>query len=385
MKSGGLSSVVPVLAVAAMLRLVLVFTCDRLVADVLRYHRVGSHLLDVSWNPYVAPRLYPYPPLWMFVEGASEWLARHLGWSFAVIVKLPGVAADVVIVLLLARWGAPGAPRAAWLYALSPVALLITGAHGQFDALPLLCVLLALHEQAGGRHDRSALALAAGIALKSFPVLLLPVLCMRLPDAVARVRYTALAILPVAALLVPFAVADVGALRRELVGYGGVADFGWVGVWRGLLWLVTGTLRRSLAAEWPVAVSVSKILFLAAYAGLLVWMWRLRARLDAPRAALVVLLAFSVLYGALSAQYLLWVVPLGCLLSPLATVWHGAAAAIGLAGFYLFLAPGVMWPAPGPLTESAAGVLWVAGALGTLVVSARWLAADLRRLRRDTA
>jgi hypothetical protein len=374
------ASVVPVLAVAAVLRLAAVLTCDRLVADVLRYHRVGSHLLDVSWNPYTAPRLYPYPPVWMLVEGASEWLARHLGWSFAVIVKLPGVAADVLIVLLLARWGGAFASRAAWLYALSPVAILITGAHGQFDALPLLGLLLALQQHTRGHQDRSALALAAGIALKSFPVLLLPVFWARLPDAAARARYTAFAVLPVAALLVPFAAADLGALRRELVGYGGIADFGWIGVLRGLQWLASGTLRRSLADQWPVAIPVSKLLFLAGYAGLLALMWRIRARLEATLAALVVLLAFSVLYGALSAQYLLWVVPLGCLLSPRTAVWHGVVTALGLVGFYEFLAPGVLWPAPRLLPTSLASVLWVAGALGTLVVSAVWLVTSLRRL-----
>jgi hypothetical protein len=377
MKEGAPRAVWPVLAVAAVLRLLAVFTCDRVVADVLRYHRVGAHLLDISWNPYVAPRLYPYPPVWMFVEGASEWLARHLGLPFAVLVKLPGVAADVLIVLFLARWGTA---RAAWLYALSPVALLITGAHGQFDALPLLCLLLAIHEHSQGHHDRSALALAAGIALKSFPVLLLPLFCMRLPDAAARVRYTALAALPVVALLVPFALADFDALRRELVGYGGIADFGWIGVLRGGIWLATGVLHRSLADQWPIAVPASKLVFLVGYAGLLVSLWRRRAQLDLPRAALVILLAFSALYGAISAQYLLWVVPLGCLLSPRETVWHGAAAAVGLVGFYLFLAPGVLWPALGPLPALLAGVLWVAGAVGTLAVSLLWLGTDVRRL-----
>jgi hypothetical protein len=374
------ASVVPVLVVAAVLRLTTVLACDRLVADVLRYHRVGTHLLDVSWNPYAAPRLYPYPPVWMLVEAGSEWLARHLGWSFAVIVKLPVVAADVLIVLLLARWGGALASRAAWLYALSPVALLITGAHGQFEALPLLCVLLALQLHARGHHDRSALALAAGIALKSFPVLLLPVFWARLPDAASRARYATLAVLPVAALLAPFAVADASALRRELVGYGGIADFGWIGVLRGLQWLTTGTLRRSLADQWPVAVPVSKVLFLAGYAGLLALTWRIRARLDATLAALVVLLAFSVFYGALSAQYLLWVVPLGCLLAPRMAMWHGALAGVGLVGFYEFLAPGVLWPAPGLLPPSLAGVLWVSGALATLVVSTLWLVTSVRRL-----
>jgi hypothetical protein len=368
-----------VLIVAALVRLGVVFTCDRVVADVLRYQRVATHLLDVSWNPYLAPRLYPYPPVWMLAEAASEWLARHAGLPFAVLVKLPVVAADVLIVWLLLRWEGAGSPRAAWLYALSPVALLVSSAHGQFDALPLLCLLVALQQRLSGHPDRSALALAAGIALKSFPVLLLPVVLATLADHRARLRYAALSLLPVAGLLLPFALADAGALSRELLGYGGVADFGWVGVLRGWYWLTGGTLAPSLASHWPVAVPVSKSLFLVVYGLLLALFWRERRLLALAQAMLAVLLAFSVFYGALSAQYLLWVVPLACLLWPRAALFHAVAATLGLIGFYLFLAPGVLAPEPGPLPLAAAGALWVIGATATLVVSTAWLVALMTR------
>src|SRR4030095_16275709 len=49
------------LAVAGALRLACLLATDRVAVDVLRYFKVGTHLLDVSWNPYLAPPLYPYP------------------------------------------------------------------------------------------------------------------------------------------------------------------------------------------------------------------------------------------------------------------------------------------------------------------------------------
>ena len=94
-----------VLAVTAAVRLAPILLADRMVADVLRYQRVAVHVLDVSWNPYEAPRLYPYPPVWIWVEAGSEWLSRHTGASFAVLVKLPVLAADLAIVALLGAWG----------------------------------------------------------------------------------------------------------------------------------------------------------------------------------------------------------------------------------------------------------------------------------------
>jgi hypothetical protein len=376
---------VAVVVVAAALRLAAVLLCDREVADVLRYRKVADHVLDVSWNPYQAPRLHPYPPVWFAWEAASGWLARHAGVPFAVVVKLPAVAAEVALVALLAggalAWpSAPGVPelRAAWAYALHPVSLLVTGAHGQFDALALLLVVLALSWTAQERHDRSALALSAAVALKSFPVLLLPLFLWRRGPA-AAVRYALLCLAPLAALLLPFALHDLGALRRELLGYGGVADFGWIGLWRGLSWLHTGVLARADASSWGGSMIVSKALFLAAYAALLAALLTRRLRLGLTDAALAVFLAFLVFYGALSAQYLLWVVPLGLARLDREFFVYGLVATLALLGFYPFLAPGVLFPRGALALRAAGGTLWVVGTASVLLASAAWLAATLRR------
>jgi hypothetical protein len=134
------------LLVALALRLVGVTTCDRVVADVARYERVARHLLDVSWNPYATERLYPYPPPWAAVEAGALWLERRGVGAFAVNVKLPVVAADLAIVALLGHAARLGlaAPLSPWLYAVHPVSLLVTAAHGQFDAIPLAFLLLAI-------------------------------------------------------------------------------------------------------------------------------------------------------------------------------------------------------------------------------------------------
>jgi hypothetical protein len=367
----------PVL-LALVLRLLLVFATDRVVADVLRYERMGRHLLDVSWNPYETKRLYPYPPPWAAVEAGAEWLARHGVGSFPVDVKLPVVAADLAIVALLAVAAGAGraSPLAPWLYAVHPVSLLVTGVHGQFDAVMLAFVLLSLEALARGRRDASALALAGAIATKSFPVLLLPFLALA-GGATWRkgARFAVLATLPVAALLVPFALANLEALRRELFGYSGVADFGWTGLARGIEWLATGALPRSEAPYWPAAATASKALFLGGWVALFLASKSGRLVLAPTRACLAVLLSFGVLYGSQSAQYLLWVVPLGVMQPDRHAARYAVAATFGLVGFYLFLAPGVL--VPGPLDGGAlrgAGLVWVAGVAAVLVVSAAWLA-----------
>ena len=370
------------LLVALALRLAAVFTSDAVVADVARYERVARHLLDESWNPYSTERLYPYPPPWAGVEAAALRLAREGVGSFAVNVKLPVVAADLGVVALLARAAAGGlaSPLAAWLYALHPVSLLIGGAHGQFDSIPLAFLLLAVLLAERGRARASALALGAGIATKSFPVLALPFLAFAGGASWrAALRYAAIALAPGALLLIPFAVADAPALRRELFGYGGIADFGWAAVARGLDWLASGALPRSEARFWPAAALVSRLAFLGAWAALALAVRARRLELPPRRAVLALFLAFAVLYGLQSAQYLLWVVPFALLHPGKAAAVHAAAASVGLVGFYFFLAPGVL--APGPLEGHAltlAGGAWLLGAAATLVVCAVWLGSVLR-------
>lgn len=416
-------SLVALLLVALLLRLAGVLLADRMVADVLRYHKIASHVLDVSWNPYEAARLYPYPPLWIVFEVGAEWLARALGGGFPILVKIPVVAADLGIVWLLARAGAwrretgdgdaNAQPAlhpierahaavggtvglgeaghrgllAAWIYALHPVALLVTGFHGQFDSLAVFAVLISLVLHEARRRDASALALALGIATKSYPVLLLPFFLLAQPDLRKATRFLLLATVPVGVLLLPFALANAPALQRELFGYGGIADFGWIGLARASRWAATGVLSRSEAIHWPVAVAWGKLAFLASWLGLLAICFRRRREISLVDACLAVLLAFLGLYGAVSAQYLLWVVPLALLRPDWHSLAFGATATLALLGFYPFLAPGVVFPAPaGGAPSNLFGLVWALGVALLLGETLAWLGATFVRLcRRDHA
>jgi hypothetical protein len=112
--------------------------------------------------------------------------------------------------------------------------------------------------------------------------------------------------------------------------------------------------------------------FLVGFAILLVLVVTRRLRLSLAAVALAVFLAFLTLYGLLSAQYLLWVVPFGLLVPDRYAALHAAASTAALLGFYPFLAPGVLFEAPGPVAE--AGVVWAGGVGAVFVASAIWLA-----------
>jgi uncharacterized membrane protein len=268
------------------------------------------------------------------------------------------------------------------VYALHPVGILVGAFHGQFDAIALLLVLLALRWLEAGRHDPSALALAGAIAVKSFPVLLLLPLLLGLgPGLRRRARYALLALGPVALSIVPYALHDFAAVRAELLGYGGVADFGWIGLYRGAVWLWSGVLARSEAVHWSGAILASKLLFAAGYAALLGALARRALRWPPPAVALGVLLAFLTLYGAVSAQYLLWVVPLAALAPDRRLLAYTAAATVALVGFYLFFDPAVLTGEIGsrPVDLVLAGRVWVAGVAAVWVSSVAWTVSLVRQ------
>ena len=80
--------------------------------------------------------------------------------------------------------------------------------------------------------------------------------------------------------------------------------------------------------------------------------------------------------GSLSAQYLLWVVPLGTMRPDRFAAVHGVVSTLALVGLYSFLAPGILYSSPSPalLSRPQWGALWVVGTGAVLLASAGWLA-----------
>ena len=145
---------------------------------------------------------YPYLPLHMYVFFAAEWLSAHLGVSFLTLVKVPAVLADAALAVLVGRAAAAlgrerEAPALAVVFALNPVSLLVTGYHGQFDAVPISLVFGAWYVLAFRRgwwaEPASALLFGLAVADKTWPLLLAPVLLWRVPGLGARAAYLYLA------------------------------------------------------------------------------------------------------------------------------------------------------------------------------------------------
>jgi hypothetical protein len=202
-----------------------------------------------------------------------------------------------------------------------------------------------------------------------------------------------LAIAPILASFAPFLLEDSSNVVRDVLSYSGYAGFGW-----GMLWYQLGGLleRRGLLTDGlPPLIAIGKFAFLAAYCvALYVWY---RYRKTAADESLILQISlvfggFCVIYGAISAQYLLWILPFLIIVSQQYAVVYSIASIIAVLGFYwanccIIKMPEILqtsWQRMlgadiGSVPIAVPYFLWVASnGLWYVVVSA-WLIAQIRR------
>lgn len=292
------------------------------------------------------PGIYPYPPLWVGIELLSRWVHFQELIAFSFAVRLPIILADVGIVAVIwkfLRSSYPNRPMQALLgaslYALNPVSIIITCWHGQFDAIPVFFLALALLLHAKLHWRWAAITLSVGIAFKSFPVLLLPSLALQLPTLSRRAVFAIVALFPVLLLLLPFLVNDRDAVIRELINYRGAALLGAMVPLRSVYVPLTGQ-------SFPVGptsqlISLSAYLFLAIYAFAVLQMYHNNKPPEFQ--ATVIFLLFYTVYFGIAPQYLLWVLPfmIIAMSSWQWTVVYSMVSTLALVGFYIYAVEGL--------------------------------------------
>jgi len=324
--------------------------------DLTVYHRMANIVLRGE-NIYFQRVLYPYTPVSMYVPALCLLLAQWLHLPFHFVMKWPAIGADMAIVALLyaiarqvsGRTGA--AAGVALLYALNPVAILISAMHGNITPVAVALGLAAYGVALCRRREEDlwycALLLGLAIGFRSYPVLWLPFFLIKLPMTWRqRAVFTALAALPSLVTLLPFLVASFRDVWREAFGYSGFADHGWVAILRDANLLLPANAHRY---DVKALLQVSKKLFLAAYALLVVAVALRPRRISLVGGLTVSMLLFYTVYGGVASQYLQWVLPFGLLSSvPLALAFTPVATA-ALVSFYAMYFPGILWGTRQPL------------------------------------
>lgn len=275
--------------------------------DIESYQIIGDLVL-ANTDVYTSDRAisrYPYLPLQMYWSAFALWLSNASGIAFVAIVRVLPVIADVAIVGVL-LFATPVLSsfaqrfRAAFIYALNPIPVFVAAYHGQFDALPVVLLLIAalwLYTS----PTLSGLALGAGILAKSWPVLGLPVLLVQSRAWRSRI------LLLVGVLLVPligitvyawlFQADPVRVVQTAMVYNRGIGIWGYSYAFR-LGQDITG---NKALIHWIIVNGRWFTL------GALAVVWWIRARHETPiEGVLTILVCFFVCTHAFAIQYLVW-------------------------------------------------------------------------------
>jgi Gpi18-like mannosyltransferase len=137
----------------------------------------------LEWT-YQHSRYFNHPPLVAYylrgIYSLTEqrW-CQDLGFHFPFLLRLPGIIADFLVILILMRISKIDFRIPTWalaLFALSPVSLMVSGFHGNTDAVMVLLLVCAVWMCLRNRPVLAGLFFAVGCQIKIVPLLFLPAL-----------------------------------------------------------------------------------------------------------------------------------------------------------------------------------------------------------------
>ena len=298
--------------------------------------------------------LFNHPPLVGYWLRGLIWLAHqpsleHLGISFPLLLRLPGIAADffVVLLLLFLVRECPQLRPPAWaflLFAASPVSLMITGFHGNTDPILVLFLILAVMAAVRRRPLLCGALLAMSCQVKIIPLLFVPIFLFYWMQQRA-VLWFLLAFVASSLLccLEPLIASPVS-FSRNVLGYGSF----W-GIW-GLTYCLRMTglpyfTKVSFLNLSPIQQLIMTTLKTAIVLATIILAWRRRKLAPPALFASIgyVWLIFFVLSPGVAAQYLVWLAPFVLLLSPTFYAVLTAGSSIFLFALYTLSSGGFPW------------------------------------------
>jgi hypothetical protein len=288
-------------------------------------HHAGYILAHGLAGAYEAPagyNMYNHPPVMGWLSALWSSLCGGRMLVFSRWLKLPGLIGDFAVIALLWRFGSP---VAAAIYALSPVAILISGFHGNTDAFCAVFVLAGAIAADRERWFTAGALFAAGINVKLVPLLLLPILLLAAPRR-ALPRLAAGLALVVIPFIPPALEGAAAGMRSHLLGYIPVSD-----LWGVMAFLTPARGKPRLAALQAIGswyAANGRFVVLAAIVVFAAWARFRNAPPIATRIAVGAALWLILTPGS-GIHYLIYPVALLCLVNrSYAVLWSITAGAV---------------------------------------------------------
>jgi hypothetical protein len=283
------------------------------------------------------------PPFMIHLLRLWGWVADASGLPLRFWLRFTSALADIGSLVLVARilTRLPGLKRqhpALLLVALSPVSIMVSGFHGNTDAVMIFWTLLSIDLLESGRPEWLAgAALGMAMNIKVVPAVLAPAAIFYLSPTRRRIEFALGAGAIFLACSLPVLAQDPRLVLDRVFGYNSLPKH-W-GLSR-LLHVVTLGNAAWLDAGYQ---SVGK---LAALAAVLAAAIRMNLRSKKPPLFLqwgFLLFLFLFCTPGFGVQYLAWLVPWGAALSGRAILLYYAASSLFLFEVYTYWSRGLPW------------------------------------------
>jgi len=323
--------------------------------DVAAFYMFSRSLADhgLEWTYQTFPA-FNHPPLtanYLQLIGylSHQEFFRSCGLTFPFLLRLPGIVADFVVVLVLMRLSRTDERLRipSWalaLFAISPVSVMVSGFHGNTDPVVVMFLVLAAYMCLRERPVLSGIFFALSCQVKVIPLLLLPIIFFFWLARGAALRFTIPFVLLSVTMCIEPLIKFPTLLLKNVLAYGSF----W-GEWGITYWLrlthwsqfnVTGAFNLP-----PAAAATALLLKLSIVAAVFVIAWRRRrlpgrAVIDSMAYAWII---FFVLAPGVAVQYMVWLAPFILILSPSLYAWLVVTSSIFLFSFYNTIADGFPW------------------------------------------
>lgn len=281
------------------------------------------------------------PPFMIHALRGMGWLAQTTPFPFPFWLRLPSVCADVGSFLItrqmLARlWPGRDLTCPLLLVALSPVSIMLSGYHGNTDALMIFLVLLTAHLcERGGRAWAAGLAFGAALNIKVVPLIFAAAFLLYLPDARRRLQFWVAAAGLWFTTSLPYVLQDPVLIVRTVFGYTSIyGHWGWT-------YLLARLRPDTLAYAHPphdvvgphaVYATVGKCVLIALVVAFSFWMNRRGRKVPLFIQCGLLVGLFLTLTPGFGSQYLAWLMPWLVALAP----WTVLAYQLPAAGYLFF-------------------------------------------------
>ncbi len=329
--------------------------------DVAAFYTFARSLTDhgLEWTyqngvVWFSGPVFNHPPLTAYYLQFISYLShqeifRSSGITFPFLLRLPGIIADFVVVLVLLRLTEKSdrlriPTWALALFAISPVSLMVSGFHGNTDPVVVMFLVLAAYMCLREQPVLCGIFFSLSCQIKIIPLLLLPIIFFFwLARGVARrfaIPFMLLSLAMWAQPLIEFPTL----LLRNVLSY---SSF-WGG-WGITYWLRLTHWRQFNGTGFfqlpPAAAATGVLLRIGIVVAVLVIAWRRRylpgrAVIDSIAYAWIIFFIFA---PGIAVQYMVWLAPFVLILSPSLFGWLVVTSSIFLFVFYNSIAGGLPW------------------------------------------